>query len=99
VVLTDDARSGAPSPDQMVMGKLPFDSLLEELKPKLVVVWDIDSSPWITQNHFLEYPDHPFWLEREWITVRSTRNFRAVRMLHPSAAYSSSNGLRKFDKR
>lgn len=89
VVLTDDARSGAPSPDQMAMGRLPFDKVLDELKPELVVVWGYRLFPWIIKNHFPEYPDHPFWFKGDWIDVRSSRDFRAVRMLHPSAAYSS----------
>lgn len=88
VVLAKGARSNRPTASQYRSAKEPFEQVIRDLKPDVLLVWGYTLFPWIIHNHFNEYDGDPWWFKGEWIDLPREPSLRAVRLLHPSTAFS-----------
>jgi hypothetical protein len=89
VVLANYSRAERPTNEQFEAGKVPFEKLLLELRPEVLLIWGFQLFPWIINNHFPHYGSHPWDFTGEYVDLPTTPPTRAVRILHPSAAFSS----------
>lgn len=91
VVLAGGPRSQRPTPELFKSGKAPFEQVFMNLKPELLLIWGYGLFPWIVRNHFPEFDGNPWHFKGEFIDLPTLPPVRAVRMLHPSAAFSSKH--------
>lgn len=90
VVLATHSRSNRPTDAQFSDGKTisAFERVLGETRPDVLLVWGYTLFPWVIRNHHPLYNGHPWSFAGEWIDLPRQPPVRAVRLLHPSAAFS-----------
>ena len=88
VVLAGSARSHRPSNDQFRSGTEPFERVLLDLKPDVLIVCGYGLFPWVVRNHYPDFTGDPWRFVGEWADFPRGRPIRAVRMIHPSTAFS-----------
>jgi hypothetical protein len=88
MVLANYSRSQRPTAEQFKAGKEPFEKLLADLRPEVLLVWGFQLFPWLVKNHSPGYKGHPWDFTGEFVDLPTTPPTRAVRMLHPSTAFS-----------
>ncbi|WP_457940823.1 hypothetical protein [Mesorhizobium sp. 10J20-29] len=89
VVLAKSARSTRPTSQQFRDGQRHFETVLSEVRPQILLVCGYELFPWVIRNHYAGYDGDPWSFTGEWIDLPHQPPVRAVRMLHPSAAFSS----------
>ncbi|AWC25280.1 hypothetical protein CO731_04775 [Aminobacter sp. MSH1] len=88
VVLADDARSDRPTAELFRSGMEPFEKVILKHQPDILVICGYGLFPWIISNHYSECAGDPWSFRGEWIDIPRQQPIRAVRMIHPSTAFS-----------
>ncbi|MDM9626558.1 hypothetical protein QTL95_11670 [Rhizobium sp. S152] len=88
VILADSARSDRPTAEHFAMAVEPFERVLNDLKPQVLVVWGYSLFPYVIRNHWPSALPKPWDFNGNFVDVGMSDPIRAIRMLHPSAAFS-----------
>lgn len=89
VVLTDGPQRDRPDKDLFISGKEPFENVLQNNKPDILIVCGLELFPWLIMNHYPEFKD-PWSFRGDWIDFPRNNPIRAVRIKHPSKFFSHS---------
>jgi hypothetical protein len=88
VVIARSPQSDRPSPEHFRLGREPFEQVLSEHKPDVLIVCGYELFPWLVHNHHPQHEGNPWHLKGEWIDIPREEPIRAVRMKHPSKFFS-----------
>ena len=89
VVLAEGSRSERPSSQQFADSRDAFEHVLASTNPDVLLICGFTLFPWVIRNHYPEYAGNPWEFKGEWIDLPRRVPIRAVRLLHPSAAFSA----------
>jgi len=90
VLLANSARADRPTREQFLDSRHAFEQVLDSIKPDILLVCGYELFPWLIRNHYPSYAGDPWKFKGEWIDLPRSKTLRAVRMRHPSAAFSPS---------
>ncbi|MBY2996737.1 hypothetical protein HF263_36395 [Rhizobium leguminosarum] len=89
VVLTDSARSARPTAMHYQMAVAPFEQVLRDIKPEVLIVCGYSLFPYLVRNHWPTDLAMPWDFSEDFLDVqRDDQKIRCIRMLHPSSSFS-----------
>lgn len=91
VVLTDSARNGRPTNEHYKIAVAPFEKVLADLKPDVLLICGYGLFPYLVKNHWPTALEKPWDFRGDYIDVGINSGIRAIRLIHPSTGFSHSH--------
>lgn len=88
VVLAEGARDKRPTPEHYLMAVEPFDMVLKELLPEILIISGYGLLPWLIKAHWPNAIEKPWDFKGDFVDVASYTRLRVIRMIHPSSGFS-----------
>lgn len=90
VVLTDSARNGRPTAEHYRLAVEPFERVMADLKPDILLICGYGLFPYVIKNHWPTALDKPWDFGGDYVDVCPNPSIRAIRLIHPSTGFSHS---------
>jgi hypothetical protein len=88
VVLAKSARGNRPNWQHFQQAVLPFEAVLRDLKPHILIVCGYELFPRVLAAHWPTTLPSPWDFKSLYVDVATPSRMRVIRMLHPSAGFS-----------
>lgn len=88
VILAEGPRGTRPTSELFASGREPFEMVLTELQPDVILVCGYALFPNIMRNHWPHMFNNPWQFKGDIVDVDRPKPMRLIRMIHPSTGFS-----------